>query len=73
MRLVFSRAGVVALLRHLHAYCLVRSLLVVDDAPPVKGVLTGGQIDKHTSLQNLCFERAMEAFVLALGLRVIGT
>ena len=50
----------------------MRALPVVDGAPVVEGMLGVHQVDQRCSLQHLDIEGAMEALVLALGLRVIG-
>src|SRR6202162_6063323 len=51
---------------------LMGPLIIVDVPPPVEGALTLGQVREVTSVQDLGLERAMEAFVLALRLGVIG-
>ena len=50
----------------------MRPLGVVDDAPALEGALGSGEIGKGRTGQHLGLEGAVEAFVLALGLRMIG-
>ena len=50
----------------------MRPLRVVDVAPAVEGALGSGEIGKGWAGQHLGLEAAVEAFVLAHGLRMIG-
>ena len=50
----------------------MRALCVVDPAPVLEGSFGSGEIDEWRPGQHFGFEAAMEAFVLAHGLRMIG-
>ena len=56
-----------------HGQGLVRAAGVVDLAPGVKGALGLSQIGQPVGGQHLGLEGAVEALVLALGLRMIGS
>jgi hypothetical protein len=69
---IVASAGLIAAGRHGKLERLVRPLSVVDHAPVIEGALGSGEIGKGRSGQRFGFEAAMEAFVLAHGLRMIG-
>ena len=68
---ILALRGPVAVERHGATKSVVGTLRVVDMAPLVECVLGLGEIGKGRSLQRLGLERAMEALVLALRLRMI--
>src|SRR2546421_12674631 len=56
--------------RHYIADALMRALVVVERQPGVEAPLHGGKIGKRHARDHLPLERAVEALVLALRLRV---
>src|ERR1700674_289130 len=62
----------IPLARRGHRDRLMRPLVIVDLPPAVERALTRGQIREGGAVQDLGLERAMKAFVLALGLRMVG-
>jgi hypothetical protein len=69
---IVARARLIAAGRDGKLERLVRLLGVVDVAPAVEGALGSGEIGEGRSGQYLGLEAAMEAFVLAHGLWMIG-
>ena len=69
---IVAQARLIAACRDGELERLVRSLRVVDVAPAIEGTLGGGEIGKERTGQHLGLETAVEAFVLAHGLRMIG-
>ncbi len=59
--------------RYGHADALMRSLIIIGLAPLVEGSLSLTHAVQESAVKDLCLEAAMEAFVLAPALRVIGT
>ena len=51
-----------------HADGFMRPLVVVDHSPAVEFVLDLLKVKEVTPVQHICLERAMETFVLAIGL-----
>src|ERR1700721_915152 len=66
-----TRAWPVPHARRRQIECLMRALVIVHMPPAVEGPLALGQIPEVTPAQHLGLERAMEALVLALRLRMI--
>src|SRR5882724_4321702 len=64
-------ARVVAVGRHRQGERIVRPVVVVEMAPGVEGTLAVDEIAEAVGLQQLGLEGAMEALVLALGLRMV--
>ena len=64
------RAGSVAGTRHGHADALVWAAMVVDRPPRIEGLLHVCVIDPGAPVEDLGFQAAVEAFVLAVGLRM---
>src|SRR5882724_9223126 len=58
--------------RHLLAERFMRPLEIVDFAPGIEGALRLGEIAEVAQCEHLGVERAMEAFVLAAALRMVG-
>src|SRR5665647_228891 len=69
---IVARARLIAAGRDSKLERLVRPLRVVDVAPAVEGAFGGGEIDEGRAGQHLGLEAAVEAFVLAHGLWMIG-
>src|SRR5438874_6650594 len=67
-----SGTHTIAIGRHREAKRLMRALAIVDRPPAVEGLLALDEISEAFAVEHLGFERAMEALVLALGLRMIG-
>ena len=65
-----ARARPVTLGRRGHVECFVWSFVVVARAPSIEGSLALGEIAEASPIDHLGLERAMEAFFLALGLRM---
>jgi len=65
-------AGAVAVGGHGHADAVVWASVVIDRAPGIEGVLRLVEAGEGAAGQDLGLQRAMEAFVLALRLGVIG-
>src|SRR5262249_14425973 len=69
---IVAAARPIAAGRHGKRDRLVRPLRVVDVAPAIEGTFGSGEIGERRAGQHFGFEAAMEAFVLAHGLRMIG-
>src|ERR1700674_1736738 len=67
-----ATALLVALARRCHPDRLMRPLVIVDVPPAVERALARGQIREGAIAQDFALERAMEALILALRLRMIG-
>src|SRR5207247_4077260 len=65
---VLARTGLIALGRHSHGQGFVGPLLIVHIAPAIEAVLGLREILELSAAQHLGLERAMESFLLALGL-----
>lgn len=68
-----SRGRSIARGGNIQVQSVVRALEVVDVAPVIEGVLRVGEVGEGTTSKQLVAEGAMEAFVFALSLRVVGT
>src|SRR5580658_1101903 len=66
-----ARTEMVARAGGLEPQRLVRPLVIVDRPPCVEGALAGSEIAKAVPVQDLGLQRAMEALVLALRLRMV--
>lgn len=66
-------ADLVALVRAHHAQCFMWSLVVVYATPMLKSELGLMHVSEASSCQHLALERAMKAFDLPVGLRMIGS
>jgi len=69
---IVARARLIAAGRDSKLERFMRPLRVVDIAPAVEGALGSGEIGKGWAGQHLSLEAAVEAFVLAHGLWMIG-
>src|SRR5579863_6528439 len=65
-----SRTWPVALSRGRHAERLMWPLVIVERTPAVEGALAVGKIAEATPIEHFGLEGAMEALLLALGLRM---
>src|SRR5215204_5446188 len=66
-----ARAGTIAIGRHCKVQGVVRAMMVVAVPPGVEGALGHGEIGEGAAIEQLGLERAVEALVLAMALRMI--
>src|SRR5690606_32229242 len=72
MLAVLAGAGAVVLCRYVQGQGVVRAFAVVDAAPAIESLLGRVKVLEVASLQHLGLEAAVEALILALGLRMVG-
>ncbi|MNE85554.1 hypothetical protein D3C80_1825690 [compost metagenome] len=69
----YTTTNAVTLNRRLETQGFMGTQLVVDFPPLIKGLLCIGQRHEAFAVEHFCFQRAVEPFVLAVGLRVTRT